>query len=281
METGAAAEVAAGTADANSEGADEATAAPPPNIDVVEDVLTAVAVCPNKADPPPNILPEAAVDVAGEAAVEDDTEREPNNESAAETVVPAAAGVKENGVEDAAVVVVATVNVEETAVIAADDSEDDVTSAESVMDVLPKTSAAVEVEVGLEVAAEANENPVLGAVVALELDKFAVSPAAVAAANENVPLETAGVEVANPEKIFPVLLKFSASLGIGLQILMEPKSESVGSSVVAGGIALAAPVDFGSVTFGAPDGLVPLAVVLDVLELKFKLETCFRHIGLD
>lgn len=224
-----------------------------------------MVACPNTEDPPLNILPAAvlAVVVAGAAVFEAvvevvDKEREPNNVPAVEAV---AVVPKEN--EDVAFVVGAAVAaVVDTAVV---DIVVVVLSKPKVAVAagFPKTFAAFVVEE----ETETNENPVL----ALGPVRFVDSK------NDFV-----SSPVPPAEKIFSVLFESPASLTVGLQMLREPRRESVGLPVAVGvgvlldadaasaGLACGNSVEV-IVTLGAAVDLVEIAVVLPadgLLKLK-------------
>lgn len=238
----------AGAVEPNKEGAEEATAAPPPNIDVVVEVAAPVAACPNTEDPPPNILPAGVVLVAAavEAAVEADKEREPNKEPAVEAAAGAAAANENEEEELAGTAVVGAADdttvavvVVVTAVVVVVVSATDVAVVVLVAAAgLPKRLAVL--AGALLVAAETNENPVLEPVaeplvlVVVPNIDFVASPAVLAEAKENGDAVDVDVAAPNPENTFAGLLASPASFAVGLQMLSEPNRESVGSAVAAG-----------------------------------------------
>lgn len=237
----------AGAVEPNKEGAEEATAAPPPNIDVVVEVTAPVAACPNTEEPPPNILPAGVVLVAAavEAAVEADKEREPNKEPAVEAAAGAAAANENEEEELAGTAVVGaaddttvTVVVVVTAVVVVVVSATDVAVVVLVAAGLAKRLAVL--AGALLVAAETNENPVLEPVaeplvlVVVPNIDFVASPAVLAEAKENGDAVDVDVAAPNPENTFAGLLASPASFAVGLQMLSEPNRESVGSAVAAG-----------------------------------------------
>lgn len=237
----------AGAVEPNKEGAEEATAAPPPNIDVVVEVAAPVAACPNTEDPPPNILPAGVVLVAAavEAAVEADKEREPNKEPAVEAAAGAAAANENEEEELAGTAVVGAADDTTVAVVVVVTAVVVVVSATDVAVVvlvaaagLPKRLAVL--AGALLVAAETNENPVLEPVaeplvlVVVPNIDFVASPAVLAEAKENGDAVDVDVAAPNPENTFAGLLASPASFAVGLQMLSEPNRESVGSAVAAG-----------------------------------------------
>lgn len=286
---GVAAAFAAGAVEPNNEGADEPTAAPPPNSDVVVLVTAAVEVGPKTEVPPPNILPpgEVVVDeaVVVVTVVAEDSDREPNKEPAVEVELVVVAA---KGNEDAAVAAAGTaaVDVAELTILA------DVVAA--VVAVILVLSVAVDVtvlvvtalpnmlsaeEAGV-LAAAVNENSVLGVVVVVEVallkNTVAASPVPLADAKENDPGVRLGVDVANPENIFPDLVESPGGLGVGLHMLSVPNKLSVGTLAAPGVGVLhevgAAAAGFGS---GRPDEVIVTfgaAVTLLVTKLEAAVE---------